>query len=114
MATVLEPNDPLLGNSYEDGVERARRVNMKKKKKPDGMGDTPPVAPGTPEDIAMLQEGGLLPKGTDPNALAATQLAGGWAGYQDNSQAGSLYYISPGDLEKQRKLRKPPSTVLGG
>jgi hypothetical protein len=32
-STVLgDPNDPALGNSYADGVERAKRVKAKKKK----------------------------------------------------------------------------------
>ena len=115
MATILDPSDPALGNSYEDGVERARRVNMKKKKKPgESLGDTPLVS--APGDTAMLQEAGALPKGVAPEQLGQTQLSGGWSGYQDQSAAGSLYYMAPGEIERQRKLRKPPgqSTILGG
>jgi hypothetical protein len=110
MTSILEPNDPTLGSTYEDGVERARRVNLKKKKKPGDVVGEPSTGL---EDIGLLQEAGALPKGTDPSQLAATQLSDGWTGYQDWSQAGALYYTPPGEVDRLRK-RKGQSTILGG
>lgn len=88
--TILDPSDPALGTSYDDGVERARRVRLKKKK-PAGVGDTPPTsAAATPEaltaeDLSMLREIGAPPT------------------------------VSPGDLENYRRMRRgPQSTILGG
>ncbi len=92
MATILDdPNDPALSSSYEDGVERARRVNLKKKK-PLGVGDTTP-----PPLSNTLQEGEL----SLDNQVA---LAGG-----PNSWWGSA-------LLDQRKTKKisGQSTILGG
>lgn len=88
--TILDPSDPALGTSYEDGVERARRVRLKKKK-PAGVGDTPDAsAVATPEaltaeDLSMLREIGAPPT------------------------------VSPEDLENYRRMRRAPqSTILGG
>lgn len=88
--TILDPSDPALGTSYDAGVERARRVRLKKKK-PVGVGDTSPAlaaaTPGalTAEDLSMLREIGAPPT------------------------------VSPGDLENYRRMRRTPqSTILGG
>ena len=79
--TILDPGDPALGTSYEDGVERARRVSLKKKK-PAGVVDLPtPPAEGyvaaTPAETNLLADPitGLV----DPKKLALHRRAYGGA-----------------------------------
>ena len=117
--TILDPGDPALGNSYEDGVERARRVYLKKKKKPgESLGTTTPTGETNLDDVRGLQDAHILPQGVDPNTFELVDLGEGWAGYQINNEGSrsGLYYLPPGEIERQRKLRKPPgqNTILGG
>lgn len=100
--TILDPSDPALGNSYEDGVERARRVTLKKKK-PTGVGDVPaPPAGGAlaanPEEVNLLADPitGLV----DPEKLATYRRVYGGAA-PVASLSGGVY-------------DNPKRTILGG
>ena len=57
--TILDPSDPSLGSTYEDGVERARRVK-KKKQLAAGVGDADAGASALPKHLQMVRDMGAL------------------------------------------------------
>ena len=72
-ATILgDPNDPSLGSTYEDGVERARRVK-KKKQLAAGVGDADAAASAPlPKHLQMVRDISALvlgDRGTYPRQM---------------------------------------------
>lgn len=73
-STILDPNDPALGSSYEDGVERARRVTARKKKPP-GKSTKPVTSPDTilSEGLGTLGSTSPAPRNTGDAVLTSGQ-----------------------------------------
>lgn len=127
-----DPKDSSLGNSYTDGVERARRVKIQKKK----MRDPNYLDPSTiltpegeggkisPEDTDIIES--VLGKAGGDNTWSATGLTQSQLDdlkrIKENSdliQGGFDYSVTGKDREamleelKRRKANRPAGTILG-
>jgi hypothetical protein len=119
--TLLSPNDPTLGSTYEAGVERARRVNAQKLFEETGVEPTDPNAPTQTEapdpyeDVKLLQEFGFISKDADPAQVQKVQ--NDYGGFTYAPIGGSIVDFDEAGLQRLRDQRKPktaPSTLLGG
>jgi len=115
--TLLSPNDPELGSSYEAGVERARRVNAQKAFDETGVEPVDPNAPAEEtdplSDLRMIQEAGYIPPGVDLSKMQSYK-ADGMYSYVYPNNAGTLYLTPEQYTTATTKKPKTPSTLLGG
>lgn len=115
-STVLgDPNDPALGNSYADGVERAKRVKAKKKKLEDPTWIDPASVLNSDEEgvirsLTGASEGSSFTrKNVDDILRLQENIDISNVGFSPLSQGDERAFAL--DLVKKRKIA---NTVLGG
>lgn len=115
-STVLgDPNDPALGNSYADGVERAKRVKAKKKKLEDPTWIDPASVLSSDEEgvirsLTGASEGSSFTrKNVDDILRLQENIDISNVGFSPLSQGADRAFAL--DLVKKRKTA---NTVLGG